>query len=210
MNNTSKEFRSIKKALLNEITEEKSVFITHVSYVENEEDALLFIEKIKDKHKDANHNCYAYIIGTKSKVKRYQDDGEPTGSAGLPMLSVLEKEDVTNLVCVVTRYFGGKLLGKSNLIRTYSRAVSETLTNNIFYKREYFVVELIHSYNLLGIIENFLAKSKIKIIDKNYTDIVKEEVYVRYDKYDWFRKEITNLTSSNIEINIKETKMIFD
>ena len=121
MTDILKKYRTIKGVKTSEFEEEKSRFITSAKYVESEEEAISFIEEIKDKNKQATHNCSAYIINEIPEIKRYSDDGEPQGSAGLPMLSVLEKEGVRNICVVVTRYFGGKLLGKGGLVRAYTR-----------------------------------------------------------------------------------------
>ncbi|MGO3019069.1 MAG: IMPACT family protein, partial [Anaerococcus sp.] len=150
---TNEAYMTIKGQINSEFEEEKSIFITTSKYVESEDEALEFIEQINDKYKDATHNCYAYIINQIPEVKRYSDDGEPQGSAGLPMLSVLEKENLKNIAVVVTRYYGGKKLGKGGLIRAYTRGVSECIKDKILYKRPFFEVKLTHAYTVLGSIE---------------------------------------------------------
>ena len=206
---SSSEYKTIKGQKESQFEEEKSVFITSISHVESEDEAKDFIEEISQKYKDATHNCTAYIINEIPVIKRYDDNGEPTGTAGLPMLSVLEKSELTNVAVVVTRYFGGKLLGKGGLIRAYSKGVSDVIDGNIVYKRPFYVVELIHSYNVLGQIENYLNENKIKIIDKDFTDKVKQSAYVSEDNYQQILKDLTNLTSGQIQINNKEVKMLF-
>lgn len=207
---SSGDYKTIEGVKTSEFEVEKSVFITRAKHVESEEEALAFIEEVRGDHKDATHNCTAYIINTTPEIKRYNDDGEPQGSAGLPMLSVLEKEEATNVCVVVTRYFGGKLLGKGGLIRAYTKGVADTIGPNLIYKRDYFVVELILSYNLLGQIENYINEEKYQVIDKAYTDIVKFEIYVRHDKYEKFEKDLINLTSANIEINKIKELMLYE
>ena len=209
-NISSGDYKTIEGVKTSEFEVEKSVFITRAKHVESEEEALAFIEKVRGDHKDATHNCTAYIINTTPEIKRYNDDGEPQGSAGLPMLSVLEKEEATNVCVVVTRYFGGKLLGKGGLVRAYTKGVADTIGPNLIYKRDYFVVELILSYNLLGQIENYINEEKYQVIDKTYTDIVKFEIYVRHDKYEKFEKDLINLTSANIEINKIKELMLYE
>lgn len=209
MENISKAYKTVKGQIKSEFIEQKSIFITNISHVESEDDANKFIEEISEKYKDATHNCTAFIINTNPLIKRYNDDGEPTGSAGLPMLSVLEKNDVKNIVAVVTRYFGGKLLGKGGLIRAYSRGVSECLNNKIIYKRPFFVVELIHSYNVLGQIENYLNENKIYIIDKDFTDKVKMNIYLSEESYDKTTEDLINLTSGEISIIKIKTEMLY-
>lgn len=211
MNPTSfNDYKTIKGSLNSEFELDKSIFITTAKHVETEEEALEFIEEIREKYKDATHNCTAYIINKTPVIKRYNDDGEPQGSAGLPMLSVLEKEEVTNVAVVVTRYFGGKLLGKGGLIRAYTKGVADTVGPNALYKRDYFRVELILSYTILGQIENYLNEEKLNVIDKAYTDEVRFEIYVRKDKYPKFEEELINMTSANIKINKIEELMLYE
>lgn len=211
MNPTSpNDYKTIKGTEVSEFEVDKSVFITTAKHVESEEEALTFIDEIREKYKDATHNCTAYIINEKPEIKRYNDDGEPQGSAGLPMLSVLEKEEVTNVAVVVTRYFGGKLLGKGGLIRAYTKGVADTVGPNALYKRDYLRVELILSYNILGQIENYLNEEKYLVINKSYTDEVSFEIYVRNDKFDKFYEDLINMTSANIKINKKEELMLYE
>lgn len=206
----SDDYRTIEGEKTSHFEENKSKFITTARHVESEAEALTFLEEMREIYKDATHNCYAYIINEVPEVKRYSDDGEPQGSAGLPMLSVLEKEKVKNIIVVVTRYFGGKLLGKGGLVRAYSRGVSDTLANNVVCKSQYFVVELIHSYSVLGQIENYLNNEGYTIIDKDYTDEVKERLYVKLGHFDKFKSDLIELTSANISINILEKTMLFE
>ena len=211
MNPTSpNDYKTIKGTEVSEFEVDKSVFITTAKHVESEEEALTFIDEIREKYKDATHNCTAYIINEKPEIKRYNDDGEPQGSAGLPMLSVLEKEEVTNVAVVVTRYFGGKLLGKGGLIRSYTKGVADTVGPNALYKRDYLRVELILSYNILGQIENYLNEEKYQVINKSYTDEASFEIYVRIDKFDKFYEDLVNMTSANIKINKKEELMLYE
>ena len=211
MNPTSpNDYKTIKGIEVSEFEVEKSVFITTAKHVESEEEALTFIDEIREKYKDATHNCTAYIINEKPEIKRYNDDGEPQGSAGLPMLSVLEKEEVTNVAVVVTRYFGGKLLGKGGLIRAYTKGIADTVGPNALYKRDYLRVELILSYNILGQIENYLNEEMYQVINKSYTDEVSFEIYVRRDKFDKFYEDLINMTSANIKINKKEELMLYE
>lgn len=211
MNPTSfNDYKTIKGTLKSEFEVDKSIFITTAKHVETEAEALDFIEEIREKYKDATHNCTAYTINKTPVIKRYNDDGEPQGSAGLPMLSVLEKEEVTNVAVVVTRFFGGKLLGKGGLIRAYTKGVADTVGPNVLYKRDYFRVELILSYTILGQIENYLNEEKLQVIDKAYTDEVRFEIYVRKDKYPKFEEDLINMTSANIKINKIEELMLYE
>lgn len=203
-------YKTIENKLYFEFEEEKSLFITNAKYVDSESHAIEFIEEIKARYKDASHNCYAYIINQVPEVKRYSDDGEPQGSAGLPMLSVLEKEEAKNIVVIATRYFGGKKLGKGGLVRAYTRAVAEALKTNLVYKSPFYGVKLTHAYTILGQIENFLNEKRYKIIDKEFEDVVKISIYIRREEYEEFKNKLIDMTSANIKIEIIEEKMLFD
>lgn len=206
----SEDYKTIRSSLKDEFEIEKSVFITNIKYVETEEEALNFIEEMKEKYKDATHNCQAYIINDKPEIKRYSDDGEPQGTAGLPMLSVLEKQEVSNLVAVVTRYFGGKKLGKGGLVRAYTKGVSDCLEGNITYRRRYIKSDITFSYNLLGIIENFLNEGNYIIIEKDYLQDVSVSLYIKKDEFEDFKNKLIDMTSANIKIVEKETVMLYE
>ena len=203
-------YKTIEGEIKDEFEIEKSVFITNIKYVESEDEALAFIEKIKEKYKDANHNCHAYIINEKPEIKRYSDDGEPQGSAGLPMLSVLEKEELFNLVAVVTRYFGGKKLGKGGLVRAYRKGVSDCLDGNIICRKVFVESKIIFDYNLLGIIENFLNEEKYIIIEKDFLENVRINLYIKKEDFENFKKKLIDMTSSNIKIEKIDEIMLYE
>ena len=119
-----------------EIEEKKSRFIAHTEAVTSEEEAVNFINSMKKQYFDARHNCYAFVIGDNSELTRCSDDGEPSGTAGRPMLEVLLGEGITNVVCVVTRYFGGPLLGTGGLVRAYQAAVKQGLNNSVIIEKK--------------------------------------------------------------------------
>lgn len=204
------EYRTIENKLYYEFEVEKSIFITNCCHVKNEEMAKDFIDEIKEKYKDANHNCSAYIINSKPIIKRYSDDGEPQASAGLPMLSVLEKENLKNIVVVVSRYFGGKKLGKAGLIRTYGKAVSDCLKEKMIFSRPFYKISLTLDYNNIGLIENYINEKNIKIIEKSYTDKVEIYIYVYNKKLGSVKNDLINLTSNNIKIDIIDEVMLFE
>ena len=125
--NRVKSYKTVYRGGMGEIVEKKSRFIAHVAHVESEEEALAFVEKIKKEYWDARHNCHAYTIGKNNECTRCSDDGEPSGTAGRPILDVLLREEIHNCIVVVTRYFGGILLGAGGLVRAYSHACSLAL-----------------------------------------------------------------------------------
>lgn len=145
-----------------EIEEKKSKFITNCKPVENEEDAIKYIQKIKSKYWDASHNVYCYNIITDSMIIRYSDDGEPSGTAGIPILDGIKRLEVSNIIVVVTRYFGGTLLGASGLIRTYRKAAITGITNSkIVHKNIFREIYLLVEYNLYGKLNNMLEMMKV-------------------------------------------------
>ena len=122
-------YRTLRQSASDEFIINKSRFIGYAAPCETEAEALAFLQSIRTKHKDATHNCYAYIIGQNAGIMRYSDDGEPGGTAGLPMMEVLKHQGVVNCCCVVTRYFGGILLGTGGLVRAYTAAAGGALQN---------------------------------------------------------------------------------
>lgn len=152
----------------------KSRFLADVFPVVTEEEALEKLNEVKRKYHDARHNCYAYRIGKKGGIVRYSDDGEPQGTAGIPMLDILKGEDITDTLVVVTRYFGGILLGTGGLVRAYSQAAKAGLeAAGIVTRTKYISMEITVDYFLHGKIEYLLRKGGHRITDTEFTDKVK-------------------------------------
>lgn len=165
-----------------EYIDKKSRFIGHAARVSTEDEALLFIKEIRDLFKDATHNVFAYKV--RSGIMRYSDDGEPSGTAGLPVLDVINNMNLTDVATVVTRYFGGTLLGRGGLARAYSKVARDTLNNGgIATFMPFYIANLTFNYQLLGKIDNYLS-DKVYIKDKIYTDKVKYKFYIRTDNKD--------------------------
>ena len=155
------------------IVEKKSRFIATVSPVESEEEALAFIERTKKQYWDARHNCFAYVIGDHQELMRFSDDGEPQGTAGKPMLDVLLGEELHNTAVVVTRYFGGTLLGTGGLVRAYSGAVQEGLRNCVLAeKRKGLWLSIGTDYSGIGKVQYLLGQRGIRILSSEYTEQV--------------------------------------
>ncbi|MBQ6322229.1 MAG: YigZ family protein [Lachnospiraceae bacterium] len=179
-----------------EIIEKKSRFIATVTPVHSQEEALSFIAAQKKKYWDATHNCYAYIIGQQGREARCSDDGEPQGTAGRPMLDVLQGEDVYDICVVVTRYFGGTLLGTGGLVRAYSRVVQEGLAASAILKTELGYRLLIRTdYTGLGKIQYLLGERGLKIINSSYGQDVELETLVPEDLLKSVKENITEATS---------------
>lgn len=196
-----KQYYTVKEAGSHEIIIQKSRFIGYASRVNTEEEAQLFIQKIKKQHHDATHNCSAYIIGDRDDIQKTNDDGEPGGTAGIPMLEVLKKLSLKNTAVVVTRYFGGIKLGAGGLIRAYSSTTSETIKQIGIVKGELlqgYTVTI--AYPLLGKVENALQHS-LHIVDaKEYAEQVTLTVYVHTDALHSFEKDMINLTNDQIQL----------
>jgi len=188
-----------------EFTEKKSRFIATTCPVDSEEEALTFIESIKKKYWNATHNCSAYVIGKRHELQRCSDDGEPNGTAGRPMLDVLLGEDVHNIAVVVTRYFGGTLLGTGGLVRAYSGAVKIGLENSMIVEKHLGIrLQVQTDYNGIGKIQYITAQADILTLNTEYTDIVTIELLVPVDEKERLRKKITEATSGRAKLEILE------
>lgn len=183
------EFKTICKNETAEIVEKKSKFIANIFYVESEEEAENHIKNIKKKYYDAKHNCFAYIITSENgdKIKKTSDDGEPSGTAGIPILEILEKQNLSNVLVIVTRYFGGILLGTGGLLRAYSSATLEVLEKTqIVSKTLGYEVKLEISYKDVDQLKYVLEKEKIKIIDVNYEEFASILIEIPEEKIERF------------------------
>lgn len=189
-------YKAVYKGGEGEIVEKKSRFIASIIPIQTEEDAISFIEATKKKYWDARHNCSAYLIGTKNEVQRCSDDGEPSQTAGKPMLDVLLGEGLHNTCVVVTRYFGGTLLGTGGLVRAYSKAVQEGIKNCIIAEKKYGTKLMIGTdYNGIGKIQYILGQRGITILSSDYTDKVSICVLVPIQEAEELKKAIIETTS---------------
>ncbi len=183
---------------IDEYVEKHSRFIATVVPIKNQDEALKTIEAVRSKHWDARHNVYAYTL-LDGNIKRYSDDGEPSGTAGVPVLNILEKSELQNVLVVVTRYFGGILLGTGGLVRAYSHTAKLGVEKAKIIKRCLCdIISLEINYTLLGKIQNYLEQRNIKINSTNYEDNVKIEVSLSVASKDTFIKEIIELTDGQI------------
>lgn len=186
--------------------EKKSRFLAEVRLVKSEEEALKFIEEKKKQYWDATHNCYAYVIGERKELMRCSDDGEPQGTAGKPMLDVLLGEDLYNTAVVVTRYFGGTLLGTGGLVRAYSRAVQEGLKESrVITKYHGILTEIGIDYTGVGKLQYLFAKNQIPIIDSQYAEDVKMQILIPAKEEGMIKKAVTEATNARATVtDIKE------
>lgn len=194
-------YKTIYEGGAGEIVEKKSRFIATVRLVETEEEALAFIEEMRKKYWDASHNCYVYSIGPNREYTRCSDDGEPSGTAGRPMLDVILGEDIYNVAVVVTRYFGGTLLGTGGLVRAYSRAVQEGLSQSRIIEKLYGIsLEVITDYTGIGKIQYIAGERRIPILDSEYTDKVVLHLLVPSAEVGAVEKAITEGTNGRAKM----------
>lgn len=165
-------YKTIRKRAESSFTEKKSEFIGYISPAETEEEAIAFINEIRAMHRKATHNCYAYILRN-NNTSRHSDDGEPCGTAGMPIYDVLSKNGITDVVCVVTRYFGGILLGTGGLVHAYSKGASTALANSDIVTMEVAdSLKISCDYTMYGIIGSVLPEYEAIIRNTEYSDIV--------------------------------------
>ena len=192
-----------------EIEIQKSRFIAYIDRAETEEEAQEFIQSIKKKHWNANHNCSAYLIGENDLIQKANDDGEPSGTAGVPILEVLKKKHLKDTVVVITRYFGGIKLGAGGLIRAYGKSTSEGLSATGIVERK--LMRIIHTtvdYTWLGKIENELRSSVYQLKEIHYLDKVEIETFVEEAQTETFKKWMVELTSGQCELREGDMKYL--
>lgn len=199
----SEEYKAVYEGGEGELIEKKSRFIATVIPAESEEEALAFIEAMKKKYWNATHNCSAYVIGEKGQLKRCSDDGEPSGTAGRPMLEVLEGEGIRNVAVVVTRYFGGTLLGTGGLVRAYSASVKAGLASSVIITKIPGVkLKIETDYTGLGKIQYLLGEMGIRTLDSRYTDHVELDVLVPETMLERVKAEL--IEGSNGQAKLEE------
>lgn len=198
-------YKTVYRGSEGEIIEKKSRFIATVRLVESEEEALAFIEEMRKKYWNATHNCYAYVIGERRELVRCSDDGEPGGTAGRPMLDVLLGENLYNTAVVVTRYFGGTLLGTGGLVRAYSRAVQEGLAQSDIIEKIYgAILQIETDYNGLGKIQYLIGEKKIPVLESEYTDKVVLRIILPVGEVEKIQAELVEATNGKVITEVTE------
>lgn len=196
-----KQYKTVYEGGVGEIIEKKSRFIAEVIPCEDEETALRFIEAAKKKYWDASHNCSAYTIGLHHELERCSDDGEPQKTAGRPMLDVLLNEGIHNVCVVVTRYFGGTLLGTGGLVRAYQAAVKAGLENSVIITKQYGKkIRIVTDYNGIGKLQYIVATNGYTTLSTDYTDVVTARIMVTPSEQESFIKKVTEATAGRAEI----------
>ena len=203
-----------------EIVEKKSRFIANVFYVENEDEAATRLNETRKKYYDAKHNCYAYILGKNGESMKSSDDGEPQGTAGHPMLDILKGENLTNCIAIVTRYFGGTLLGTGGLVRAYSDSLKAAIKNvkfsNIY---DGFEVDFSVNYDDFGKVENIVQNinqdvtgdnfNPIISLDKSFEENVKLKYLIDKSEFNKFKQNINNLTKGKVILEDNDNKTYY-
>lgn len=190
---------------MDEIIIEKSTFIGYAKPIKTEEEAIEFVNEIKKKHKDATHNVWAYTVGKTMNIQRYSDDGEPQGTAGIPTLEVIKKEDLRDVVVVVTRYFGGVKLGAGGLVRAYTKGAKIGIdAAKVIEKVMYKEVRIKIDYNQLGKVQNEIMNMNYFVKDTIYEDNVEIIVYSRLEEVKVLTDKMIDITSATAEIKLGE------
>jgi len=202
-------YKSIHKEGRDEIIINKSKFIGSACPVETEEEALKFIDGIKKEFRDATHNVYAYAIGRNSNIQRYSDAGEPTGTAGMPVLNVIKQENLINTAVVVTRYFGGVLLGAGGLVRAYTKGAKIALNSGIIVDKNLFYdVKFKIDYSLLGKMDNVLLKDNFIVVEKIYEEQVIFKLMSENENLEGITALVNEITSGKAEITVGQAEYL--
>lgn len=194
-------YRMLKDYADTYFIEKKSKFISYVQPIYSEEEALQFLSTIRKKHYDATHNCYAYILGESMNIQRSSDDGEPSGTAGIPILEVLKKEELTNSIVIVTRYFGGIMLGAGGLIRAYTEGTVKGIkTAGTVMVQPFAVHQLKMDYSFLSKLQYEISKKDYIIENIEYLENVTMRVLTKLDLEEAFIEDIAQWTNGSIAV----------
>lgn len=201
------------KTILNEgyflLEEKRSSFIGRARPVSSEQEAIDFIQKIRASHRDATHNCYAYSVEADALYQRYSDDGEPQGTAGLPILEVIKKKELQNVAVVVTRYFGGILLGAGGLVRAYGKACALALENaGEIWIKPCLEIKIPIEYHLSGRLRNMLINEGFTLGGIDYGQEVTFTVYLPADQKPVLERKICDITGGVLRLNVTGSKNV--
>ncbi len=201
-------YRTIKKPNNISFTERRSEFIAYLCPVHTNDEAVAFINEIKSLHRKATHNVYAYILRD-NNITRYSDDGEPQGTAGVPVLDILQKNELTDICCVVTRYFGGILLGGGGLVRAYSTSAKLAVEEaEIMDMCECYRISFSMDYNLYSKVAYFLPQYEVKELSSKFEDNIFLELLVKEEHFEPLKAKLTDVSNGKIEI--EESEKLFE
>lgn len=195
----NKEYKSVLEQVSAEDLINKSKFIANTKHVLSEEEAIAFINQMKDKYKDATHNVSAYIINSNIPTKRYDEDGEPQGSSARPILSVMEMEGLSNIVCVVTRYFGGIKLGVGGLVRAYSGAFKKSIEGQIYDYGSFLKYRLTFPYAEFDKIKNYLSHTVYDLDNLEYMENISADIYIKEEDSEELLETLKNLSNRELD-----------
>lgn len=195
----NKEYKSVLEQVSAEDLINKSKFIANTKHVLSEEEAIAFINQMKDKYKDATHNVSAYIINSNIPTKRYDEDGEPQGSSARPILSVMEMEGLSNIVCVVTRYFGGIKLGVGGLVRAYSGAFKKSIEGQIYDYGSFLKYRLNFPYAEFDKIKNYLSHTVYDLDNLEYMENISADIYIKEEDSEELLETLKNLSNRELD-----------
>lgn len=198
----NKEYRSVLEQVSAEDLINKSKFIANTKHVLSEEEAIAFINQMKDKYKDATHNVSAYIINSNIPTKRYDEDGEPQGSSARPILSVMEMEGLSNIVCVVTRYFGGIKLGVGGLVRAYLGAFKKSIEGKIYDYGSFLKYRLNFPYAEFDKIKNYLSHTVYDLDNLEYMENISADIYIKEEDSEEFLETLKNLSNRELDYEL--------
>lgn len=204
-------FNSIKNNIIGEYSEKKSKFIANGYYIESEEDAKKILEETRKKYFDAKHNCYAYRVYEQGQlIEKMSDDGEPSGTAGAPMLNIMKGKNLCNCIIIVTRYFGGILLGTGGLVRAYSEAVNNALENaELFPISSGMSISFEIPYSDLKNLQYYCQNNDITIVNQDFAETIKIQANLSKEKLDKLQNEISTLNFKIENLNIEKEIMYF-
>ncbi len=193
--------RTIYSKSTGEVIVKKSRFIASVFPISSEEEALQLIEQVKKEHSGARHNCFAYVAGKKDEIKRLSDDGEPAKTAGLPIMDLILLEKLHNILIVVTRYFGGTLLGTGGLVHAYQSAAKEGIQNAVIIeKEEAWKADILIDYTLTGKIKYNIAQMGIYLLEEEYTDKVKLSLLIPPNAFEEFGRSLLEISAGTVKV----------
>lgn len=204
-------YKSIQEPFIHEIDIKKSRFICYLYPLMDPQDFPPLLQALKKEHYKANHHCSAYIVGKQKEIQKMSDDGEPSGTAGVPMLEVLKKQDLTYIAAVVVRYFGGIKLGAGGLIRAYSDAVSEALKQaNIIQNIDQQIIQITFDYHQVDSFQYFLTNSTLPltVLDTQYTDKVTFQLAIHVEHTDALHKELTERFNANFHWQLLQIESV--
>lgn len=198
-------YKTLHKFGVDEYIIEKSTFIGYAKPIKTEDEAIEFVNEIKKKHKDATHNVWAYTVGENMNIQRYSDDGEPQGTAGIPTLEVIKKENLRDVVVVVTRYFGGVKLGAGGLVRAYTKGAKIGIEAGIVIEKvKYTEVKIKIEYTQLGKIQNEIMNLGFTVKDTLYSEDVEIIVYSKVEDAQSLKDKMIDITSGTANVSFGE------